>query len=313
MKIIDLHCDTIAKLLESQKQSRLRSNLYSVDIEKLKKGESLAQFFALFVDQKQVSNPFLYVKEMIDLFYQELEENKVEIALAKNLDDLLKNQEQKKLSAFLTIEEGGALQGKIENLHYFYQLGVRLITLTWNYPNELGYPNDGYHYQNFGLTEFGRECVREMNKIGMIVDVSHLSDQGFYDVTQIAQKPFVASHSNSRSLWENSRNLTDEMIKAIAKSGGVIGLNFAAHFLGENEVAQIDDMIKHLKHIYHIGGIDVLAIGSDFDGISTEVEISNFGDMQLLINTMEQNGFTEAEIEKIAYKNVMRVLKECIV
>lgn len=311
MKIIDLHCDTIAKLHQDG-NVKLSCNSFAVDIEKLKTGESLAQFFALFIDQAKVDDPLLAAKNLLALFYREMDESRAKICLAKNDADLSINHSENKISAFLTIEEGGVLQGKIENLLDFYQLGVRLITLTWNYPNEIGYPNHHYQYRDFGLTGFGRECVAKMNALGMIVDVSHLSDRGFYDVAKISVKPFVASHSNSRAVCAHSRNLTDDMIKILAEKGGVMGLNFAAHFLGEGDLGKIDDMMHHLKHIYRIGGIDVIALGTDFDGISTAVEIGDFSQMQRLVEALRCAGFNETEIEKITYKNARRVIVDCL-
>lgn len=309
---IDLHCDTISVLFKEPECGTLKENKLCVDIEKLKEANALAQFFALFVDQKQVGNPLEYALLLMDKFYMEIAENEDLIAVAKNGQDLLNNQQQNKISAFLTIEEGSVIRGKIEHLRNFYRLGVRLMTLTWNYPNEIGYPNHGYTYKENGLTVFGREVVMEMNQLGMIVDVSHLSDQGFYDVADLATKPFIASHSNSRSMTAHCRNLTDEMIRILAQKGGVMGINFARRFLGESEMSRVCDMVRHIRHIYQVGGIDVLAIGTDFDGIDPHIEIAHFGQMDRLIIALGQAGFTENEIEKICFSNSMRVIKDCL-
>lgn len=310
--LIDLHCDTIAALFNKPECGTLKKNRLCVDIEKLKQANALAQFFALFVNQKKVENPLEYALLLLDKFYLEIAENKNVIAVAKNGQDLLDNQQQNKISAFLTIEEGGVIRGRIENLRNFYRLGVRLMTLTWNYPNEIGYPNHSYTYQADGLTLFGREVVTEMNCLGMIVDVSHLSDQGFYDVASLATKPFIASHSNSRSMTAHCRNLTDEMIRILAQKGGVMGVNFSRQFLGESEVSKVCDIVRHIRHIYQVGGIDVLALGTDFDGIDPYIEIAHVGQIDKLVAALGQAGFTDGQIEKICFSNSMRVIRDCL-
>ena len=219
MKLIDLHCDTVLRLFEEKKA--LAANDCGVDLQKLKQADSLAQFFALFVDLEAVADPLAHCLAMLDCFANELEKNKALIAPACNYDDLLRNQAIGKLSAFLSIEEGGVLKGESSNLRNFYRLGVRMITLTWNHPNELGFPNSGGIHSAKGLTDFGRETICEMNRLGMLIDVSHLSDQGFYDVAALSKQPFVASHSNARSVTGHPRNLSDEMIGLLAEKGGV--------------------------------------------------------------------------------------------
>ena len=309
MRIIDLHCDTILKLWE-QNGAQLRRNNFSIDMEKLAAGDSLAQFFAIFIDLKQHRQPFAVVKEMAEVFFRELEKNGDRLALARSADDLAINRKNGKISAFLTIEEGGALEGSLENLQSAYQLGVRLITLTWNYPNEVGYPNSEWRHQQQGLTQFGHELVLEMNRLGMLIDVSHLSDRGFYDVAQLSKQPFVASHSNARALTAHSRNLTDDMIKVIADHGGVIGLNFSAAFLGVSETSRVEDMVSHMLHIKQVGGTEVIALGTDFDGIGTQLEIEDMGQIGKLIRALDRAGFTEAELDKFLWQNSLRVIQD---
>jgi membrane dipeptidase len=311
MMIIDLHCDTISHLID-QPQLKLFDNNLSVDIKKLKNGNSMAQFFALYVDAALHKEPLQRCLSMVDIFYRELQENREYIALARNIDELYFNQDAGKISAFLTIEEGATLHGKLENLRNFYRLGVRLLTLTWNYPNEIGYPNCEEKYRMQGLTDFGQQVVDEMNRLGMIIDVSHLSDQGFYDVARMSKKPFVASHSNARTVREHARNMTDDMIRLLAKKGGVLGINFSGAFLDGSEDSRVAAMVQHVKHIHNVGGIDVIALGTDFDGINYKLEIANIGEMEKLVGALDKSGFTTVEIEKICYKNTLRVIKECL-
>ncbi|KPU45718.1 membrane dipeptidase (peptidase family M19) [Oxobacter pfennigii] len=312
MKIIDFHCDTILELTDRADCGNLRNNILSIDIEKMKRSNYKAQFFAMFVNLEEVEDSLERALSMIDKFYLELEENKDYISIATSHDEFAANEREGKMSAFLTIEEGGAIKGKLENLRNFYRLGVRLITLTWNYPNEIGYPNHGYTYKDKGLTSFGGEVVAEMNRLGMIIDVSHLSDEGFYDVARLSKKPFIASHSNARAVWEHTRNLTDDMIKILAQKGGVTGINFANVFLGDSKVSRVEDMVKHIKHIKNTGGIGVVSLGTDFDGIERSLEIDNAGEMDKLITGLKKESFTEDEIDKILYKNALRVIKDVL-
>ena len=313
MSIIDFHCDTIMKLMDKSEEAALKQNNFSVDINKLKKAKSLAQFFALFVELDVVEDPLEYCLLMVDKFYEEMEKNSEEIVLATNYKEFMENMNNGIISAFLTIEEGAVLKGQIEQLRNFYRLGVRLITLTWNFPNELGFPNKDEEHRHKGLTSFGLEVVKEMNNLGMLIDVSHLSDGGFYDVAKYSEKPFVASHSNARAISNHPRNLTDDMIRILAQKGGIMGINFEKHFLGHNELSRVEDMVAHITHIRNVGGIDCISIGTDFDGIdSIGLEIKNIGEIDILSRALSKNNFSEEDIEKIFYKNALRVIKEVL-
>lgn len=312
MKLIDLHCDTIDKLMVNVKEYNLRSNEFSVDLDRLKKADSLAQTFALFVNTGDIKNPYNYCMSMADKFFEEMEKNKDIISLATNYKEIMDNEANKKMSALLAIEEGAVLEGKIENLKKFYDLGVRMMTLTWNHPNEIGFPHNVGLSKEKGLTNFGKEVVYKMNELGMLVDVSHLSDAGFYDVADIATKPFIATHSNARQVMNHSRNLNDDMIKVLANSGGVTGLNFFHSFLSQDSETKIEYIINHMKHIINVGGIDVLAIGTDFDGIDSVVEVKDISEMDKLVMALEKDGFTLEQIEKIYYKNALRVIKDVL-
>lgn len=311
MRVIDLHCDTVMKLMYHKEKANLRRNDFSVDIEKLKKSNSMAQFFALFLEKDYVDDLFEFCMDMADRIHVELKDNEDFIKLATNYGELIKNNDEGKISAFLTIEEGGALKGKLSNLRNFHRLGVRLITLTWNYENEIGYPNCEPTFVNRGLKDFGIELVHAMNDLGMVIDVSHLSDGGFYDVVKYSKDPFIASHSNARAVCDHKRNLTDEMIKILSEKGGITGINFERSFLNTNGKSTVEDMIRHIKHIYNIGGIDVISLGTDFDGINSKGnEIDNIGDIHKLSFELSKIGFNEDSIEKIFYKNAMRVIKD---
>lgn len=310
MKLIDLHCDTVYLLMEND--FNLFENNFCVDIKKLKKANSLCQTFALFVDLNEVKKPFDYCQKMYDRFINQVKLYNNEIMLVKNYDEIINNKN--KISALLSIEEGAVLEGNIKNLEKFYNMGIRLLTLTWNFENEIGYPNCLSETQNKGLKDFGIEVVKKMNELGMIIDVSHLSDGGFYDVLKHSKKPFVATHSNSRKITNHKRNLTDDMIKKLSESGGVTGINFCNFFLNDrnDNFSSLDDILRHIKHIKNVGGIDCISIGSDFDGIESNVEIKDISQINKLYEALKVEKFTDYEIEKIFYKNALRVIKDVL-
>lgn len=310
MKLIDLHCDTFLRCVDSEGKIKLGRNDLCIDVQKLRKAGSLAQFFAMYVDLAKDAQPLDRCLDMVDCFYNEIKENSKHIAFAGNISDMEKNSAEGKVSAFLAVEEGEAIEGKLSNLRNLYRLGVRLITLTWNYPNCIGYPNAEWVYKDKGLTPFGEEVVAEMNRLGMIIDVSHLSDKGFYDVARLSEKPFVASHSNAREVEGHARNLTDDMLVVLAEKGGVTGINFEPSFLGGE--GTLEAMAKHISHMKNVAGIDVIAIGTDFDGTSHLTAIKNIGDMGLLCDALSKSGFSSEDIDKIMYKNTKRIIREVL-
>lgn len=336
MKVADMHCDTIGEIYENRllgNYYNLKENNFHIDTSKLSTGEYLLQNFAMFIDIKKHKNPYKTLQEMISVYYDEIGANSDIISPVYSYEDICKCEKQNKIGALLTIEDAGALEGSLENLKTVYDQGVRLITLTWNHENGVGFPNfklninaGGNNIEKpnltipnteFGLTPFGIELVREMESLGIIVDVSHLSDAGFYDVLKYSKKPFVASHSNARSVTNVVRNLTDDMIRKLADKGGVTGINFCSDFVKPtpyigSTFTYIDDLVKHIKHIKKVGGIDVLALGTDFDGIKSTLEIKDASKIQLLAEALLKNGFTLDDVEKIFYKNIMRVYKELL-
>jgi len=310
MKLIDMHCDTILKCVNAKGKVKLGKNDVCIDIQKLKKAGSLAQFFAMYVNLDKYTKPYDRCLDMIDAFYNEIEENSIDIAFAGSIKDLDMNRSKGKISAFLTVEEGGVIEEKLRNLKNLYNLGVRLITLTWNYPNCIGYPNFQWEHKDKGLTPFGEEVVAEMNRLGMLIDVSHLSDQGFYDVLRLSRSPFVATHSNARSVTNHYRNLTDDMLRKLSLKGGVTGLNIEPDFLGD--CGSVDAMIRHISYMKNIAGIDVIAIGTDFDGTNHTTAIKNIGFIDILFDALLKAGFSSGDMEKIMYKNAERVIRDVL-
>ena len=319
MKLIDMHCDTLLGLVHGE-NINLKSNHLCVDLEKMKQADSMAQFFACFINMRRFQGEdrwnkgYEYAMNMIARGKKEFAAYPNEIAMATNYYELLHNENSGKMSAILTVEEGGIIDGKIENLEALYREGIRLITLTWNEENCLAFPNsDDATVMNSGLKPFGIEVVERMNDMGMIIDVSHLSDGGFWDVIKYSKKPVVASHSNARALCGHRRNLTDEMIHALAENGGVSGINFYPVFLNENAKATVDDLAHHIEHMYRLGGEDFVAMGTDFDGFDDgELDIKHLGQMEMLYDALKKRRFNDTQLEKFWFRNAMRVIKETL-
>ena len=207
--------------------------------------------------------------------------------------------------------EGSVSDGDIARLHTMYDLGVRLITLTWNYENCFGYPNSpdpALHRK--GLKEFGFAALGEMEHLGIIADVSHLSEGGFWDVVHTNKKPFVASHSCARALCDHSRNLTDQQLRALGDAGGVCGVNFYSKFLRDGASHSTnEDILRHLEYIADHAGIEAVALGSDFDGIECTLEMENYGGL-VHLGELITDRFGADNAEKICYQNAMRVFRD---
>ncbi len=341
MLVADMHCDTIDRLLGLQEMGKaegLRENTGHLDLCRMQQSNYLMQNFALFVELKHCGDPWERVCKLYECYQRELAENQDILAPVYCSSDIAKNHARGKMSALLTVEEGGVCKGELSKLYELYDMGVRMMTLTWNYENELGSPNcprelgemsgksdagifgGGAENRTKGLTEKGREFVTEMERLGMIPDVSHLSDEGFYDVLSITKKPFVASHSNGRAICSHGRNLTDDMIRKLAERGGVTGLNYYMDFLYGSDMRKesaadsgvLEAVVRHAQHIVNVGGVEVLGLGSDFDGIPTNPELPGVESMERLWNALRGGGFSEDALEKIFSGNVLRVYRDTL-
>lgn len=332
-RLIDLHCDTISELQKRGADETILKNHLCIHMEALKRAGTMVQFFACFADGKEYEDgkpvwkgrhrqigpeawdrAYRAVLDMIRRIRQETQEG---LAVAESYEEILENDRQHRITAVATVEEGGVLNGKRERLEELYRQGIRLITLTWNYENCLGYPNSrDSGVMNQGLKPFGLEMVERMNALGMLVDVSHLSDGGFWDCIRVSRAPIIASHSNARALCGVPRNLTDDMLRALAEKGGAAGLNFYPVFLREtvSEVT-VQDIARHAAHMIAAAGEELPAIGTDFDGyVCRDVTgyISGPGEMEKVWEAMKKQGITERQLDKIWSGNALRVLKAVI-
>lgn len=336
MKVIDLHCDTISKLMRREGES-LGHNSLCVNLEGMEKAGTYAQFFACFVhaisyenemdkeERERISvNGGISPEAWSRAFHAVLEmakridiEQNDRIRTATSCGEMMENRRNGYISAVKTVEEGGVLDGDFKRLDTLYDAGIRLMTLTWNYPNCIGFPNSrSEEAMGKGLTDFGIELLERMNTLGMIIDVSHLSDGGFWDCIRRSKDPVCASHSNARYLCSHPRNLTDDMLRALGEKGGIAGLNFYPVFLKETGETTVDDIVSHAIHMIDVGGEDLVAVGSDFDGFDNRTHSSQWirgvGDMGLLWSGMKKRGLTERQIDKIMSGNALRFMERVL-
>lgn len=318
MNLIDMHCDTLMHLVRKPERSLGDADCH-ISLEGMKEAGTLAQFFACFTHLKDYREAGGYedcysqALDMISCMERQISLFPEELAPGRSYEEIMKNKAEGKISAVLTVEEGGILNGKAERLDVLYGKGVRLMTPMWNYENCLGHPNSNDEkMMEKGLKEFGIEIVERMGDLGMIVDVSHASDGTFRDILNYATGPVVASHSNCRELCANPRNLSDEMIRALAQKGGVCGLNFYGPFLGTKNASRTDEMAEHILHMIQVGGEEFPAVGTDFDGIDgmEHMDIPHVSKMGRLWDALKKRGVPESRLELIWSGNALRVMKE---
>jgi len=309
--IFDSHCDTITKLMNTNES--LDRNAGHLDIQRMREVGLNVQCFAAWISPQYCPDEALQqCIRIIDKFKTEIRIHHEHIEMAKSYSDIIRNQQNGKLSAILTIEGGDALQGELAALRMFYELGVRALTLTWNHTNQIA---DGVKDQenSRGLTEFGEQLVKEMNRLGMMVDVSHLSEKSFWDVVKVSQAPIYASHSNSKMLCNHPRNLNDSQIKAIAEAEGIIGINFYPTFVKENGVANVEHIAAHIQHIRKQVGIQYIGLGGDYDGIDETPEgMEDILGYEKLLCELRNLGFSISEIEKIFYENFISYFRRVV-
>ncbi len=308
--IFDAHCDTIFELCEQDK--KLNKNNLHLDIERMREYDTYIQVFAAFIDKKSIKvPPIKHCLSLIEKYHNEISENKDIISAITTAEDLVAAKEKGGVYSILSIEGGEALQGDLNALSMYYKMGVRLITLTWNYANELA---DGVmDARGAGLTEFGKNAVKTMEKMGILVDVSHICEKGFWDVEEITKYPFIASHSCVKALCSHPRNLSDEQIKAMIKRKCGIGINFYPEFLDNSGVCKTERIVDHIEYILQLGGESVIGLGSDFDGVSgLPSDMNGIEDMTNLFNIMKNRGIDEEIIKNIKFENFYRLFYDTL-
>lgn len=292
-EIFDAHCDTLWAMVD--RDCNIRKNNLNIDVERMKKYRSYTQMFACFIDPENRTNAMERFNRMADCFY---------------------SQDFAGMTPILSVESADMIRST-DDVVYLYNRGVRMMTLTWNDNNQLAggaYGNEtGSNKVNPSgeLTELGKAVVKKMNSLGMIIDVSHLNDKSFYEVAKINTGALAASHSNSRSICNSERNLTDDMFKIICETGGVVGINIYPPFLTSADEANVKDVIKHIEHFISLGGENNIGIGADFDGTFGKfpTDIKGCEDLHKIFDEMICLGYDNDIIEKISHKNFKRIFK----
>ena len=312
--VVDTHCDTLMKLTPQPRGSpparRLgeRSDTGHIDLPRLQEGGVDCQTFAVYTG-KRVNQPdaTLKVLQMIDVYYSECNANDGIVPVYSH-DEILKAEKAGKVAALLAIEGAEPLQGDIGVLRVLHRLGVRMLSFTWNWRTPFA---DGLDAKRSGgkLTDLGVEALREMERLGMVLDVSHISDSCFWDVVDLKDGAFIASHSNCRDVCDHQRNLTDDMIRALADHGGVMGMNFAPSFVDKDE-ATVERVVDHIDHVVDLVGPDHVGLGSDFDGIgSTPIGLEDASKMPNITRELVKREYSDDDIVKILGDNYLRVFK----
>lgn len=297
--VADAHCDFLYGMWQSGYDIRTLSKNQTIHTPYLLQGGIALQFFAAWID-RTLKTPYLQqCLGMIDAYCRMLEQyGDIFMPLTPAF-----RPDGGKIATVLTVEGGEAAEGSLAVLRTLKRLGVAAMTLTWNHNNELA--GAAMRRGGKGLTPLGRDIVREMERIGIAIDVSHLSDAGIDDMLACTSTPVFASHSNARAVFDSPRSLTDTHIRAIAQQGGVIGVNFYYKQLCAGDNARIDDIVRHILHIVEVGGVNCCAIGSDFDGMTQYPEdLQNSSHLPRLLNKLVSAGLSEQDVRKIAYDNL---------
>lgn len=315
--VVDTHCDTLMQLMPQPRGSpparRLgeRSDRGHIDLPRLAEGGVDCQTFAIYTGER-VNQPgaLLTALQMVDVFNRECSANEGIVHVC-SYDEILEAKKSGKVAALLSIEGAEPLMGDLGVLRVFYNLGVRMLSFTWNWRTPFA---DGLAAKRAEsrLTDLGVEALREMERLGIVYDVSHLSDSCFWDVVEVKKGPFIASHSNCRAVCNHQRNLTDDMIRALAKHSGVMGMNFAPAFV-DKEKATVKRLVDHIDHIVDLVGVDHVGLGSDFDGISSTPEgLEDVSKMPNITRELVKRGYSDQDIVKILGGNHLRVFEEVL-
>ncbi len=286
---VDAHTDVLWKMLRDNKINFYNDNdSLRVNYDNMVKGNLEIQVFAIFVSTLKTGK-FEFALQSVDDFYQKINTEKLQIATSFNeIESILRNGNK---VGILSLEGADAIEGDLGKLRTFYRLGVRAMGLTWNFANAAA---DGVQEKRgSGLSNFGYDVIEEMNRLGMIIDISHLSEKGFWDVIEVSKQPINASHSNAKNICNHPRNLTDGQINALINTNGMIGVTYVCDFTSKKDRPTVEDLLPHIEHIAELGGIKNIGLGSDFDGATTLVGLENPGQIEHLANLLYKKYSTD--------------------
>ena len=307
--IIDLHCDTLTRDMWASQPPAcgpLVNPAYHIALGKMPRNLRWVQCFAIFVpDNYRGQDAIDFFDRYRAVFDRQMVAHGDKVSPCRSFSDMEQALEAGKFAAVLTVEGGAALAGQPERSQVLRDAGVRMLTLTWNGPNELGSGHDS----SAGLTACGREAVAELERCGVLVDVSHLNDRGFEDLLSVAKKPFVASHSNARSVCGHRRNLPDAFIREIADRGGLIGLNYSKDFLSDSGRGNLDDLYRHVCRFLELDAGACLALGSDFDGTDIHPDLDSVEKSLSIYGYLTQHGIPADTADGILFGNAWRFFK----
>lgn len=312
--VFDFHCDTALALLGKDMNSAgsLRKNTLHIDLERASKLGGYAQCFACFttpyMEEWNHISPIVAFERELATIQREVYNNSDLISIAYDPEEIEENNSNGKMSAILTLEGTAGIGYNAELLEDLYDIGFRVVSLGWNEKN----PLTGSHKTSGGLTDMGREFLKEAQRVGMLVDVSHISDEGFWDIMKITEAPIIATHSNSRAVHNDSRNLTDDMFKAICETGGVAGYNACAEFTGEHPT--IDTICDHIFHFMELDpNGHHIALGGDLDGITNMPEgFCGVQSWPVLAKRLMERGLDEQTVRNIYWNNAIGVMKSAV-
>ena len=312
--VFDFHCDTALALLgeDMNQAGNLRKNNLHIDLERASRLGGYAQCFACFttpmMEQWNHISPIVIFERELATIQREIDSNRDLIELAYSPEDIEANRARGKMSAILTLEGTAGFGHDPALLEDLHAIGFRVVSLGWNEKN----PLTGSHVTGGGLTDQGREFVKEAQRLGMLVDVSHISDEGFWDMMKITEAPIIATHSNSRAVWNNSRNLTDDMFRAICETGGVAGYNACAEFTGEKPT--VDTVCDHIFHFMELDPSGKhIALGGDLDGVDHLPEgFEGVQSWPVLARRLLERGLDERNVMDIFWNNAMGVMQRAV-
>ena len=307
IKVFDGHCDTLFQCCRNG--GGLRSRPGHLDLERLSQLGQCAQFFAVFGAAEDFPGRDLWTVflEQQAIFQRETEANRDLVCRCRTGGEAKAALAKGKTAAFLSVEGADLLNCDLDRLEEAWRLGVRAVNLTWNHANPLS--GSSAEEPERGLSARGRAFVRRMEELGMLVDVSHLSDRGFWDVADCTERPFFASHSNSRTVFFHPRNLTDRQFTAIIERNGVAGINLYANFLGENP--DVDTVVAHIEHFWALGGERNVSLGGDWDGCAPLAGgITDVRSLEKLYDRLIQRNYGTSLLDGLFFNNLMRVVNE---
>ncbi|KAB2923738.1 MAG: T9SS type A sorting domain-containing protein [Bacteroidetes bacterium] len=308
--VFDLHNDIAELMVDGYQMGTLHTSNQS-DIPRFRTGGVDAQMFVLWPDPNSFPSGFARTKQMYDTVMAQVARNASAIAVAKNTAELHSVLASGRIAAVLCVEGGTAIDESLEKLKTLYSYGARYMTITWNNSFSWAVAAADAQSATKGLSDFGKDVIRTMDTLGMLIDVSHTGIKTIDDILTVTKNPIIASHSGARTLRNHTRNLTDAQLQAIAASGGVVGVVFHRTFITSTSTATIDTVMKHIDYIKNLVGVDHVAVGSDYDGgITPPVGLENVSKLPALTMAMFRRGYTKEEVKKILGGNYLRVFTQ---